>query len=159
MKTAIPFLLCVVLALFTGWSSAQEASKAAPEDLVKELYKAGQEKSPFFQSKDRKLLDHYFARELADLIWKDIQTSKDEVGAIDFDPLYNAQDTEIKKLVINKAQTTDGKTTVFVTFTNFDEKKGITFHLVSKDAAWKISDIDYGEGTTLLKLLNENAGN
>lgn len=157
MKTPTPFLLCILLALFNGWSSAQEAAKAAPEDLVKELYKAGQEKSPFFQNKNRKLLDHYFAKELADLIWKDAQTPEGEVGALDFDPLYNAQDTEITKLVISKAKTKDGKTTVPVTFMNFDEKHSITFDLVQKDVVWKISDIDYGKGMTLLKQLKQAA--
>jgi hypothetical protein len=152
----ISFLLVFVsfgLSLF----AADQAVK--PEALLTQLYQvhdAG--KSPFFQNKDRALVNRYFVKELADLIWKDAQTT-DGVGAIDFDPLYNAQDTEIKKLVINKAKTTEGKTTVLVTFLNFDEKQSITYHLVQQNGAWKISEIDYGEGFALLKQLRLNARN
>jgi hypothetical protein len=132
------------------------ADVALPEALVAELYKAEKKKaSPFFQDKNRALVDHYFTKELGDLIWKDATTSKGEVGAIDGDPLYDAQDMEIKDFVIHKAKTAEGKATVLVTFLNFKEKKSITFHLVQKDGSWKISDIQYAD-YALLKLLQDS---
>jgi len=134
------------------------ADKAAtPEVLVAELYKSEKKKaSPFFQSKNRALVDHYFAKELGDLLWKDTIDSKGEVGAIDGDPLYDAQDMEIKDFVIHPAKTDEGKTTVLVTFVNFEEKKRIIFHCVQQGGAWKISDIQYTD-YALLKLLKDGA--
>lgn len=136
------------------------AEKAAtPEALVAELYKAAKkDASPFFQDKDRALVNHYFSKELGDLIWKDTIDSKSEVGALGTDPLYDAQDTEIKEFVINKAKTEDGKTTVLVTFVNFEEKQRLTYHFVQQGGAWKISDIQYSSGYALLKLLKDSVG-
>ncbi|WP_395745159.1 DUF3828 domain-containing protein [Prosthecobacter sp.] len=136
--------------------NAADKAAAAPDALVAELYKAEKKKaSPFFQDKNRALVDHYFTKELGDLLWKDAKDSKGEVGAIDGDPLYDAQDMEIKDFVIHPAKVEDGKGTVLVTFTNFNEKKRITFHCVKKEGAWKISDIQYAEWA-LLKVLKDS---
>ena len=48
------------------------------------------------------MVDKYFVKSLADLIWKDAHGPKGEVGAIDGDPLYDAQDMEIKKFAIGE---------------------------------------------------------
>ena len=151
-------LLLLLVSISLNLSAADKA--ATPEALVAELYKAHDaEKSPFFQDKDRALVDHYFTKELADLMWKDIKASKGEVGAIDFDPLYNAQDTEIKNFVINQAKIDGAKATVVASFVNFDKQTRITFKLVKQGDAWKIGDIQYPEGHTLLKLYKDAAGN
>lgn len=151
-------LLLLLISFSLNLSAADKA--ATPEALVAELYKAHDaEKSPFFQDKDRARVDHYFTKELADLMWKDIKASKGEVGAIDFDPLYNAQDTEIKNFVINQAKIDGAKATVVASFVNFDKKTRITFKLVQQVEVWKISDIQYPEGHALLKLYKDAAGN
>ncbi len=130
---------------------------ATPEGLVAELYKSEKkDASPFFQDKDRALVNHYFAKELGDLIWKDAIDSKGEVGALDANPLYDAQDNEIKEFVIHKAKTEEGKTSVLVTFVNFEEKQRLTYHFVQQGGGWKISDIKYSSGYALLKLLKDN---
>ncbi|WP_395749962.1 DUF3828 domain-containing protein [Prosthecobacter sp.] len=152
--------LALLLLFFCLGLNLHAADKAAstPEALVAELYKAEKKKaSPFFQTKNRALVDHYFTKELGDLIWKDAITSKDEVGAIDGDPLYDAQDMEIKDFMIHPGKSEDGKATVQVTFLNFDKKTRITFHCVQKEGAWKISDIQYAEWA-MLKLLKESVG-
>ncbi|HRH97174.1 MAG TPA: DUF3828 domain-containing protein [Prosthecobacter sp.] len=151
-------LLLLLVSFSLNLSAADKA--ATPEALVAQLYKAHDAgKSPFFQDQDRALVDRYFVNELADMIWKDAKESKGEVGVIDFDPLYNAQDTEIKNFVVNKAKVDGAKATVVASFVNFDEKTRITFKLVQQDEAWKISDIQYTEGHTLLKLFKAAAGN
>ncbi|MDP1589647.1 MAG: DUF3828 domain-containing protein [Prosthecobacter sp.] len=153
------FLFLLLLVSFSSFLFAADKA-VTPEALVARLYKAHDaEKSPFFQDKDRALVDRYFAKELADFLWKDAMESKGEVGVIDFDPLYNAQDTEIKNFVVNKAKIDGGKATVVASFMNFDEKTRITFKLVQMDDAWKISDIQYTEGHALLKLFKATAGN
>lgn len=151
-------LLLLLISFSLNLSAADKA--VTPEALVAQLYKAHDaEKSPFFQAEDRALVDRYFVKELADFLWKDAKESDGGLGVIDFDPLYNAQDTEIKNFVINKAKVDGGKATVVVSFVNFDEKTRITFKLVMLDDAWKISDIQYTEGHALLKLFKAAAGN
>lgn len=140
----------------TPSSGAGESQTSAPEAIVSDLYKQHDaKKSPFFQTKNRALVDKYFTKTLADLIWKDAVSSKGEVGAIDGDPLYNAQDMEIKNFSIGKGDVKGDAATVAVTFTNFDDKKTINFALRQSNGAWKIDNILYGDGDSLLKWLKD----
>ena len=70
---------------------------------------------------------------------------------IDGDPLYDAQDMEIKNFVIGKSVSESAmKAKVPVMFENLGEKKTITFLLGKGAAGWRIEDIDYGGGRTLV---------
>lgn len=136
-----------------GGAEDQAGTAAA---LVADLYKQHDaKKSPFFQTKNRALVDKYFIKPLADLIWKDATNASGEVGAIDGDPLYNAQDMEIKNFALGKAEVKGETATVPVTFANFGEKKTITFALKQVSGAWKIDNINYGGGDSLMKWLKE----
>lgn len=140
----------------TPASGGAESQAATAEALVADLYKQHDaRKSPFFQTKNRALVDKYFTKPLADLIWKDATSSKGEVGAIDGDPLYNAQDVEIKNFAVGKGDVKGDTATVPVTFTNFGEKKTVTFTLKKTGEAWKIDNIGYGEGDSLMKWLTD----
>jgi len=83
------------------------------------------------------------------MIWKDAVKSKGEVGVIDGDPLYDAQDTEIKHFAIAKPRYEPGRAMVDANFENFGQKKTITFIVVKGPGGWRIRDIIYGEGRTL----------
>lgn len=134
-----------------------QSQSAAAEALVADLYKQHDaKKSPFFQTKNRGLVDKYFTKPLADLIWKDANNSSGEVGAIDGDPLYNAQDLEIKNFVIGKAEMKGDTGTVPVTFTKAGRKVTITYSVKQVSGAWKIDNIIYGgEAGNLLQWLKE----
>ena len=125
----------------------------SPEALIADLYKAHKSKrtDPFFDSKSRVTLDKYFTKSLADLIWNDSVNSakNNEVGVIDGDPLYDAQDMEIKNFAIGKAEINGDSGVVPVTFTNFGKKQTIKFDITRVANTWKVDDIDYGseEGT------------
>ncbi|MEP6923933.1 MAG: DUF3828 domain-containing protein, partial [Pyrinomonadaceae bacterium] len=126
---------------FAAFAAAQ---LTAPDALIKDLYKVhGQNNDRILQGKSRTLLDKYFDKNLADLIWKDLTTHTDEVGVIDFDPFYNAQDMKIKNLLVARPKIVKGKATVAVSFTNFGKKELITYMLVKQKTTWKISDIKY----------------
>lgn len=99
------------------------------------------------------MVDRYFDRTLANLIWKDAVKSKGEVGAIDGDPLYNAQDMEIKHFAIHKPTIENGQAEVLVTFENFGKKQQIVFVMVRRKNAWRIADMKFDDGTTLLGIL------
>jgi hypothetical protein len=131
--------------------------RMSPNELVADLYKQHDRKhSPFFQTRSRASLDKYFEKSLAAMIWKDAVSSKGEVGVIDGDPLYDAQDMEIKNFAIGKAVFQDGKARVNVSFENFGQKKSIIFLLVNGRTGWRISDIDYGTGRTLVGEFKES---
>ena len=145
---ALLFLAATLAPFLRGQSRV--TSRNTPDVLVKNLYWAHNHKqSPFFQTRNRALLDKYFEKSLADMIWKDAVTSKEEVGVIDGDPLYNAQDMEIKKFAIGKPKYEDTKAKVEVSFENFGKKVTLVFALVNGKSGWKIQDIDYGESGTL----------
>jgi Protein of unknown function (DUF3828) len=134
----------------TAYGQQAAINRLSPNALVADLYRVHNQKhSPFFQTRSRALLYKYFEKDLADLIWKDAVKSKGEVGAIDGDPLYDAQDMAIKKFAIAKAAYADNKATVNVTFENFNQPKSFVFVLVNGRTGWRIRDIEYGEGRSL----------
>jgi Protein of unknown function (DUF3828) len=144
-------LLCSLGMLAAGQDRAGAKAQTTPEALVAALYKAhDRNQSPFFQTKSRALIDRYFERSLADLIWKDAKEANGEIGAIEADPLYNAQDTKITGFTIHRAEITGDKAEVLVTFLNYREKSNIVFSLVQTPSGWKISDIKYSKGMHLL---------
>ncbi len=137
-------------------AAAAESQTATAKALVADLYKQHDgKKGPFFQTKDRTLVDKYFTKPLADLIWKDATTSAGEVGAIDGDPLYDAQDMEIKNFAIGDAVIKGDAATVPVTFENFGKKVTITFTLKQENKTWKIDNISYTRGDSLMKWLKD----
>jgi hypothetical protein len=151
LSLIIGLLACVCVT--GGWAiQAQSTSKGVttPEALVADLYRVHKAKrGPFFQARSRALLYKYFEKDIADLIWNDEVKSKGEVGVIDGDPLYDAQDMEIKNFVINKARHEGSGELIDATFENFGEKKTITFVVVKGAPGWRIHDILYAEGRTL----------
>jgi hypothetical protein len=155
MMKIVKLILVIAAMCFAGLSISVRGQKAAtkrlsPNALVSDLYREHNRKhSPFFQSRSRALLYKYFEKSLAGMIWKDAATSKKEVGVIDGDPLYDAQDMDIKKFVIGKPIYENGKARVNVSFENLGQPKNIVFILANGRLGWRINDIDYGEGRTL----------
>ena len=155
MKFVKPILFFAVLFLATNFSfsvygQTASSNRLSPNALVADLYRVHDRKhSPFFQTRSRALLYKYFAKSLADMIWKDAVSSKGEVGALDGDPLYDAQDMEIKKFAIGKPSYEGGKAKVNVTFDNFGKPQSFVFTLVNGRTGWRIDNIEYGEGRSL----------
>lgn len=158
MKLATSMLVGACLAVLScAAASAAPYRQAAPDAVVKELYKQHDaKKSPFFQTKDRAAVDKYFTKKLADLIWKDAVTSEGEVGALGADPLYDAQDTEITELKIQADQVDGDQALVLVTFKNFGEAKSLVFNVQRENGAWRISNIT-GDNYNLLDNLQASA--
>jgi hypothetical protein len=136
------------------------AQQSAPDAVVKDLYKTHDKNNgAILDGKSRKLLDKYFDKTLADYMWKDLTTHQDEVGVLDFDPFYNAQDVEIKNFNVGQPKIEGDKAIVPVTFQNFDRKDTLTYTLARQNSAWKISDIKYTDGSTLVGYFKEDAKN
>jgi len=127
-------------------------TRMAPTQLVADLYRQHKQQSPFFQHTNRALVDRYFDKKLADLLWN-MPNSPDEVGPLDGDPLYNAQDMDIKNFVVHPAALLNESATVLVTFTNIGKKQEVKFLLAMNKTGWKITNIKYDDGTDLIGIL------
>lgn len=125
--------------------------------LIADLYKQHKKRSPFFQTRSRALLDKYFDRKLANLLWQDAHSAGGEVGALDGDPLFNAQDMEIKNFSIHDGTGGPRMMEVPVTFENFGQSHKILFRLFSGGGTWKITNIEYDDGATLLDILGSDS--
>jgi hypothetical protein len=133
---------------------------AAPDTIVRNLYAAEKSgRGPFFQTKSRALVDKYFTKDFADLIWKDRVDAGNEASYIDFDPLHNAQDTKITAFKVGKPEPGEGNlklADVAVTFKNFGAPRTILYRLLQQsDRSWKISDIFY-PGEPLMPSLKDH---
>ncbi len=134
-----------------------EIQGAEPHTLITELYKLHDaQKGPFFERK-RATIDRFFAKPLADMIWKDEQRPNDQVSAMGADPLYDGQDFEIKNFKVGDGKVVADKATVNVSFENFGKKQTVTFMMIRQGADWKITDIKYPNGYTLAGVYRENA--
>lgn len=151
-------LVVIVIAGFGVLSSFAQT----PDSVVKELYKIHDQDlkgndDRILSRKSRKNIDKFFDKTLADFIWKDLTTHIDEVGVLDFDTFYNAQDFEIKGFSVAAPKISGGKATVAVKFTNFDRKVTLNYSLTKQKKDWKISDIKYADGSSLLGYFKEDA--
>lgn len=167
MKTKIAFFATLFIA-FGFMGVAESHAQVAPQTVVKNLYTAQKRPAtdPFFQTKSRARVDKFFAKELADLIWKDAVSSarNNEVGNLGGDPLYNAQDMKITGFRIKRPMYGEGNldlADVPVTFKNFGKEQTILFRLErNKRRAWKITDIFYpgnpDDSSSLTKILSAN---
>lgn len=158
MRTNIILLTALLLLSFSSFGFAlPETQTRTPDAVVRNLYaaqKAGT--GPFFQTKNRVLVDRYFSKDLADMIWKDAVSAKGEVGAIDFDPLYNSQDPQITDFVIGKPREEGGPDNAFVlvNFNNNGKADQVDFELQrGADKTWKIVGIYYSNGEDIASTL------
>src|SRR6202008_757989 len=85
--------------LLTLTAATTFAGELSPKDIVAQLYKAyGTEQSP---AGETRLFTRYFDDELVKLYLKDKREAKGEVGRLDGDPLYNAQEVQITDFSIS----------------------------------------------------------
>jgi hypothetical protein len=151
MFKTIAFLLTLTTATLAG--------ERSPKDLVAQLYQAHRSKhDPLDQTQ---LLSRYFDAELLKLYLKDEREAKGEVGRLDGDPLYNAQDIEITDFSIsatqpssvNSSPATRHSSLVVVRFKNIGKPTRVEYVLGRTAEGWRISDIRYDDGSSLKKIL------
>jgi len=160
MKTTKLILVLIIivggLAGSTAVAQRSTARRVAGRTVVLSLYGQHKRQSPFFQTRSRVVLDRYFTRELADLIWQDARASRGEVGAINGDPLYNAQDMRIRNFAVRERSPGSYGVEVVASFLNFNQRHEVVFRLVPVGRSWHIADIVYDNGTTLTGILKNN---
>jgi hypothetical protein len=122
---------------------------AKPEEIVKTLYDSRASASGF-DFLDDKLRPRYLTKATDELLTKVFAKSEAEnEPGIDYDPLIDGQDGEVKGLVIATTSATPAKATVEARFTSYDDKMTVIFDFVSEKNTWKIEDIRDKEGNSL----------
>ena len=142
-------MLVLLVTLLTA--SISSAADPSPKDIVAQLYHAHASKHDPLD--ETALLGHYFDAALVKLYLKDRSEAKGEVGRLDGDPLYNAQDMEIKDFSISAPEMAGGEARVTVNFKNFDKPTRVVYLLSRTANGWRISDIRYDDGSSLKKIL------
>jgi hypothetical protein len=155
----ISFSLIPLLVIFGHLFSiaAQRAQPTnSPDSVIRELYRLHNNgKGGVFEAKGKKYIYKFFDQKLADLIWKDItETPEGEVGSLDFDPLYNAQDTGITNFQIAKPVMESDRSTVLVSFRNFGQRTSVKFDMQNGREGWKIKNVIYSDKSDLIKILS-----
>ena len=135
------------------------AAAGTPDAVVRELYRVHRNGyGHVFEKEGRKYQQRFFDKQLADLIWKDLtQTPEGDVGNLDFDPLFNAQDTKITNFRVGAPALNGERANVLVTFNNFGQPNKLTFRMHKTDAGWKVENIFYhgnGDDFDLIKILS-----
>jgi hypothetical protein len=146
--TAFLFSLCGVRAETTL------PTTTSPTKVVTDLYSAHKGKAdPLQYPGSKKLLGAYFEKGLLSLYLKDQKESKGEVGKLDFDPLYDAQDFEIKDFSVALVAQQKDSAEVAASFKNMGTSEKIVFLLSNTAQGWRITDIKYSNGRTLKGIL------
>ena len=147
-------LLTVLLAAFALPVLSAPANDS-PQALLKELYRVhAQGEGPILDPTGQKVRRIYFTPDLAAALDRELnRPDPEEMGKLDFDPFYNAQDTELGEMDIAVPKVSGKQTTAIVRFTNFGENMEIVYRVVQEKQGWRIDDIEYGEGNSLRKTL------
>lgn len=146
----------IVVGSVLASASPAEVSANSPDTVIRRLYRIHNDgRGGVFETKGKKYIYRFFDQKLADLLWKNIsETPEGEVGNLDFDPLYNAQDTQIRNFQVGKPVVKGAEGTVVVSFRNFDQRVTIKFEMVKGKDGWKISNVIYGGDSDLIKILS-----
>lgn len=122
---------------------------AKPEEVVRNLYDRLAAEAYDYMT-DRKLAARYFTASTLKLLDEvDVKSRKNEEPGIDYDPLIDGQDGEVKKLAVAVKSATAEKATVVATFVSFGAKMRVTFDMRFERGAWRVEDILGREGSSL----------
>ena len=155
IKTCMRFLVMLLVSFLTA--AILSAAELSAKDLVAQLYQAHRSKHDPLD--ETQLLGRYFDNALLKLYLKDKREANGEVGRLDGDPLYNAQDMEIKDFSISAPEMAGGpsrtgiETRVTVHFKNIGKPTRLIYVLSQTPDGWRISDIRYDDGSSLKKIL------
>jgi Protein of unknown function (DUF3828) len=145
----------VFLFNFCGaWAEIGSTAATSPTKVVTDLYRAHKGKpDPLEYPASKKLLVAYFDKGLLSLFLKDQSESQGEVGKLDFDPLYDAQDFDIKDFSVAPVAEQRDSAEVAASFKNLGTTTKIVFLLSHAEQGWRITDIKYSDGRTLKTIL------
>lgn len=151
MSATLFGLLLALIAL----PALADSPNDSPQDLMRELYRVHDHgKGPLLDPAAAKERRIFFTESLAAALDQELnRPDPAELGNLDFDPFYYAQDTDLGELDFAVAKVSGNATVAIARFSNFGEPIEISYRVVDDGRGWRIDDIDYGEGNTLRKIL------
>lgn len=72
----------------------------------------------------------------------DARTPDGEIGALEFDPVVNAQDFDLSDVAVVETERTDARALVTASFTNVGTLQELLFTLVATADGWAIDEIE-----------------
>jgi hypothetical protein len=134
-------LLVILGSLFAHGAQRVQLTKT-PDSVIKELYRVHNNgRGGVFAAKGKTYIYKF------------------ELGSLDFDPLYNAQDTKITNFQIGRPVVEGDESTVLVNFRNFGQRTRIKFEMHNGKEGWKIKNVIYGDKSDLVKVLKTRSNN
>ncbi len=125
-----------------------DAPRSAADRLVRALYfEHNKTDNPFREVKTGVLIDQFFAKPLADKIWRKV--SQPGYKAPKVNPLFNAPDASITKTWVEPATVGGSRAIVYVTYLQAGKPAEIRVDLVQTAGRWRITDLTYPAGKTL----------
>ena len=129
-------------ALPPGRPAIYEAARVGPEAFVRALYAVHATPGASMGEPLRPGQDPIYDRMLNAMIGADAAQSAGEVGALNYDPICDCQDSEGFTLdSVTVTQAGPQAAEAAVVFTNAGETKRQTLKLVKEGPMWKISDV------------------
>lgn len=126
-----------------------DAPRSAADRLVRALYfEHNKTENPLRETKNRALIDRFFAKPTADLIWNRAQQSAGKVKATT-NPLFNAPDKAIHKTWVQPAAVAGSRAVVYVTFENGGKPQEIRVDMQQTAGRWRITGMQYPDGRQL----------
>ncbi len=131
-----------------------DAPRTVPDRLVRALYfEHNKTENPLREKKNRALIDEFFTKSTADIIWNDAQKSSGSANRAKTNLLYNAPDADIKKMWVEPAAIGGTRAIVYVTFLNKDKPEEVKIDVQQIAGRWGITEINYPNDQQLTKML------
>jgi hypothetical protein len=93
----------------------------------------------------------YLTPDFAAAIKENGKYAEDLEYAVDYDPLTQSQDWDLKKLQFKVDAETADRASVKVTFTNFDRNETVRLMLAKLPEGWRLADLFNADGKSLLQ--------
>jgi hypothetical protein len=177
MITRRSLILTAATGLFAGAISRPAlADPAAPDDprsIVNAIYtrvaRGKGDGGGGFVTSDKSARARNLSRSLAALwIKADTHTPKGDVGPVDFDPVTNSQEPDVKSFTVTTESSSSERATIAVTLTGHNAPPRnaadavIRFDFVRDPVQWKIDDIrgaEDGKPWSLREMLSDSLKN
>lgn len=125
--------------------------------FVEAVYRAHDPTKPGVPPWDGARCRETFTVRLCELIEKDRREAGEEVGRLDGDVLYDAQDFGISNLAFAPGVEQGGRASVRVTFVNLGQQAEVLVWVERAAGGWRIDDLEYRHEqppTTLTQILS-----
>lgn len=125
-----------------------DAPRSAADRLVRALYfEHNKTDNPFRETRTGTIIDQFFARPVADKIWKRVSNAGYKVPKVN--PLFNAPDAGISKIWVEPAAVGGSRAIVYVTYLLAGKPAEVRVDLLQMAGRWRITELTYPAGKTL----------